>query len=45
MLKAGKVVAKGAFSPSFADLDDTKQHKEDEQERTKGKGKGKGKQR
>jgi hypothetical protein len=39
-LKAGRVVAKGAFSPSFADLDDTKQPK-DEQEKTKGKGKSK----
>ena len=28
--KLGRVVAKGAFSPSFADLDETKQPKEDE---------------
>ena len=41
MPKAGRVMAKGAFGPSFADLDDTKQLKEDEQEKTKGKGKGK----
>src|SRR5271170_5162363 len=39
--KAGRVVAKGAFGPSFADLDNTKQPKEDKQEKTKGKGKGK----
>jgi hypothetical protein len=32
-------VAKGAFGPSFANLDDTKQLKEDEQEKKKGKGK------
>jgi hypothetical protein len=32
-------VAKGAFGPSFANLDDTKQPKEDEQERKKGKSK------
>ena len=29
-LKAGRVVAKGAFGPSFADSDDTEQPKEDE---------------
>jgi hypothetical protein len=39
--KAGRVVAKGAFGPSFADSDNTKQHKEDKQEKTKGKGKSK----
>jgi hypothetical protein len=38
-LKVGRVVAKGAFGPSFADLDDTEQPKEDEQEKRKGKGK------
>jgi hypothetical protein len=38
--KAGRVVAKGAFGPSFADSDDTEQPKEDEQEK-KGRGKGK----
>ena len=43
MPKAGRVVAKGAFSPSFANLDNTKQLKENEQEKTKGKAKGKGK--
>ena len=37
--KVGRVVAKGAFGPSFADSDDTEQHKEDEQEKKKGKGK------
>jgi hypothetical protein len=36
--KAGRVVAKGAFGPSFADLNDTKQPKEDEQEK-RGRGK------
>src|SRR5271167_2380907 len=41
--KVSRVVAKGAFGPSFADLDDTEQPNEDEQEKTKGKGKGKGK--
>jgi hypothetical protein len=35
------VVAKGAFSPSFADSDNTKQPKEDKQGKTKGKGKSK----
>src|SRR5271165_6643801 len=40
MPNAGRVVAKGAFGPSFADSDDTEQPKEDEQE-TKGRGKGK----
>ena len=40
MPNAGRVVAKGAFGPSFADLDNTEQPKEDEQE-TKGRGKGK----
>src|SRR5271165_5968412 len=44
MPKAGRVVAKGAFGPSFANLDDTEQLKEDEREKTKGKAKGKGKQ-
>ena len=38
-LRAGQVVAKGAFSPSFTDLDETKQPKEDEQEKKKGRGK------
>ena len=38
--KAGRVVAKGAFGPSFADSDDTEQPKEDEQEK-KRKGKSK----
>jgi len=38
-LKAGRVVAKGAFGPSFADSDDTEQPKEDEQEKKKGKSK------
>ena len=39
--RAGRVVAKGAFGPSFAELDDTDQPKpqEDKQEKTKGKGK------
>src|SRR5450755_2023976 len=37
--KAGRVVAKGAFGPSFADLDDTEQPKEDEQEKKRGRGK------
>jgi hypothetical protein len=37
----GRVVAKGAFGPSFADSDDTEQPKEDEQGKTKGKGKSK----
>src|SRR5271168_15072 len=41
MPKVGRAVARGAFGPSFADLDDTEQPKEDEQEKTKGKGKGK----
>jgi len=45
MLKAGRVVAKGAFGPSFADSDDTDQLQskngdtETEREKTKGKGK------
>jgi hypothetical protein len=37
--KAGRVIAKGAFGPSFANLGDTKQPKEDEQEERKGKSK------
>jgi hypothetical protein len=37
--KAGRVVAKGAFGPSFADLDDTEQPKEDEQEKKRGRSK------
>jgi hypothetical protein len=43
--KAGRVVAKGAFGPSFADSDDTdqprckKEDTEDEQEKRKGRGK------
>jgi hypothetical protein len=37
----GRVVAKGAFGPSFAESEDTEQPKEDEQEKTKGRGKGK----
>src|SRR5580700_8079041 len=42
--KVGRVVAKGAFGPSFAESEDTDQpYKEDEKEKTKGKGKGKGK--
>src|SRR5271167_1367578 len=40
MPNAGKVVAKGAFGPSFANSDNTEQLKEDKQE-TKGRGKGK----
>jgi hypothetical protein len=39
--RTGRVVAKGAFGPSFADSDETEQPKEDEQEKTKGKGKSK----
>ena len=39
-LKAGRVIAKGAFGPSFAESDNTKQPKEDEQEK-RGRGKGK----
>jgi hypothetical protein len=37
--RAGRVVAKGAFGPSFANSDDTEQPKEDEQEKKKGKSK------
>jgi hypothetical protein len=37
--KTGRVVAKGAFGPSFAESDDTEQPKEDEQEKKKGKSK------
>ena len=37
--KASRVVAKGAFGSSFADLDDTKQPKEDEQEKKRGRSK------
>ena len=33
----GRVVAKGAFGPSFADLDETKQPKEDEKGKKKSK--------
>jgi hypothetical protein len=41
--RTGRVVAKGTFSPSFAESEDTDQPKtqEDEQEKIKGKGKGK----
>jgi hypothetical protein len=39
--KAGRVVAKGAFGPSFADLDDNDQSKDTEEEREKAKGKSK----
>ena len=39
MLKAGRVVAKGAFGPSFAKSDDTDQPKDDEQEKKRGQGK------
>ena len=41
--KVGRMVAKGAFGPSFAESEDTDQSKtqEDEQEKTKGRGKGK----
>jgi hypothetical protein len=41
MSNAGQVIAKGAFGPSFADLDNTEQPKEDKQEKTKGKDKSK----
>jgi hypothetical protein len=35
--KPGRVVAKGAFGPSFADSDETKQPKEDEKGKKKSK--------
>jgi hypothetical protein len=37
--KPGRVVAKGAFGPSFADSDETEQPKEDEQGKKKSKSK------
>ena len=41
MLRAGQVVAKGAFSPSFANSDHAEQPKDNEPKRKKTKGQGK----